>query len=527
MTVNSLTFLAFFGVLALVYYLVRPRFQWMVLLAASIFFAASSGARVLLYLCYTSVTTFFAVRWMGGIDEAFSKSLAENGKAWSPAEKKAQKEQNKKKKRHVLVALLVLNIGALALTKYSGFLLENLNLVLGFVGLGAVPVLRLAAPLGISYYTLQSMGYALDVYKGKVKPEKNFAKTFLFVGFFPQMTQGPIGRFKDLAVQLYDKHPFCYENLAQGCRLLLWGFFKKCVIADRMNPMVSQVFDNYQGYGGMTLFLGCIYMSIQAYADFSAYMDIVSGFSRILGIRLAENFHRPFFSKSLAEYWRRWHITLSSWFRDYLFYPLSISKPAVKFGRFGKAVFGVRIGKLFPAVFALFIMWFSTGLWHDASWRYILWGVANGVVIIGAMILEPQFTWMKKKLHVREESGLWQVFCMVRTFLIVSFLKVFPGPADTAGTLGVIKGILTDFRPEFSYAALFPGIEKGDLLFVLFGLVLFFCVSLVQERKPERATFAGRNVVVRWGCYFVLLAGILCMGAFEISMVGGFAYAQY
>ena len=163
--------------------------------------------------------------------------------------------------------------------------MENLNLVLGFVGLGAVPVLRLAAPLGISYYTLQSMGYALDVYKGKVKPEKNFAKTFLFVGFFPQMTQGPIGRFKDLAVQLYDKHPFCYENLAQGCRLLLWGFFKKCVIADRMNPMVSQVFDNYQGYGGMTLFSG---MYLYEHSG-------LCGFFGLYGycVRVFENFGNP------------------------------------------------------------------------------------------------------------------------------------------------------------------------------------------------------------------------------------------
>lgn len=526
MTVNSLSFLIFFAAVAVLYYLLRPKYQWFLLLLASLAFYALAGTRNFFWLISTCVTTYGATRIMEHMDETLTKALASTLKAAPLEEKKAEKAKTKKKKQVVLILLLVINLGILATLKYGDFFISNLNSILGLFGIPKRNLLGFAAPLGISYYTLQSMGYALDVYKGKCKPEHNFLKTSLFICFFPQMTQGPIGRFTDLAPQLFSGHKFSYQNLSFGLQRVLWGFFKKFVIGDQMKPMVDYIFASKTA-SGMTLFLGCIYMTLQMYADFSGYVDIVAGFSEVLGIRLMENFKRPFFSQSLAEYWRRWHISLSSWFRDYMFYPLSISKPAVKFGKWGKKHFGIRIGKIFPAIYALFIVWFSTGLWHDSSWRYILWGVSNGVIIIGAMWLEPVFTKMKQFFHIKEDRSWWRRFSILRTFLLVSLLKVFPGASHTKASLSILKRIFTDFSPSLSFEAWFPEMTVQGVWFSLYGLILLWIVSFIQEKHPVRPWFAEKPLVIRWICYLLLLGSVLTMGAFTISMVGGFAYAQY
>lgn len=527
MTVNSLAFLVFFTLVAVLYYLLRPRkYQWFLLLVASIAFYALAGTRNFLWLLATCITTYGAARWMEALDRRLTDSLATTLKTASHEEKKAAKARNKTNKRYVAALFIVINIGILATLKYCDFFILNVNRVLSLFGLPERNLLGLIAPLGISYYTLQSVGYLLDVYKGKCKSEHNILKTSLFICYFPQMTQGPIGRFPDLAPQLFAERAFSYQNLSLGLQRVLWGFFKKCVVADRLKPMVDTIFRS-NSLSGMTVFLGCIYMTLQIYADFSGYMDIVAGFSEVLGIHLMENFKRPFLSKSLGEYWRRWHLSLSFWFRDYMFYPLSISKPAVKFGKWGKKHFGIRIGKIFPAMFALFIVWFSTGLWHDSSWRYILWGVANGVIIIGAMFLEPVFEKGKAFFHIKEESLVWQCFCVIRTFLLVSLLKVFPAAATTNGTFRLIRRIFTDFRPSLAYSDWFPKLDLQYLIFLLFGLAVIWIVDLIQEKHPVRPWLAEKPLVLRWVCYLGVLACVLIMGAFSISMVGGFAYAQY
>ena len=293
-----------------------------------------------------------------------------------------------------------------------------------------------------------------------------------------------------------------------------------------MKPSVDAIFRSAD-CSGMTLFLGCVYMAIQIYADFSGYMDIVAGFSEVLGIHLMENFKRPFLSRSLGEYWRRWHLSLSFWFRDYLFYPLSISKPAVRFGKWGKKCFGIRIGKIFPAMFALFIVWFSTGLWHDSSWKYILWGVANGVILMSSLFLEPYFQKWKAFFHIHEESGAWRFFCLVRTFFLVAALKVFPGSPTTQGVFDTVRRIFTDFRPSLAFEAWFPKLVPQDLIFLAIGLTAMLAVDLVQEKQPVRALIARQNTALRWLLYLGALAGILIMGTFSISMTGGFAYAQF
>ena len=521
MTVNSLFFLLFLAILFLLYYVCPLRYRWLLLLAASVFFYVLACAASPLYLFLTSVIIWIAGVYMERLDGECQEKIAQEKTA------SAQwKKQYKQKKKRVLTAAIILNLAILLILKYSGFFVGIGNSVLAFAKV-KIPAPDFLVPLGISYYTLIGIGYLFDIYKGKIQAQKNYAKLLLFLAYFPQITQGPLNRYQPMADQLYEGHPFAYHNFSYGCQRILWGLFKKMVVADNLHPVSQAVFTQFESMTGLTCFLGCIYYTVWMYADFSGYIDIVAGASELFGIHIAENFARPFFAKSVAEYWRRWHITLSAWFRDYMFYPLAVSKPAVNFGKWGRKHLGVRVGKLFPSLFALAFVWTCTGFWHDASWRYVFWGFGNGALIMGAMLLEPYFNRAKKALRVKEDSFLWKLFCIIRTFLLVSLLKVFPGAANTGDSLRFIKQMFTNFKLPAGWQEVVPAITKGDALLLAVSLLLMFLVDVVQEKQPVRDVLAKRPLVVRWACYLFLLVFILAIGRFQISMTGGFAYAQF
>lgn len=528
MSVNQLAFLLLAGVSVFLYYLIPKKYQWMFLLFVSLFFYWLMGVHNFVYIILTCLSLTWGTQRMFRCSQALDAELEEKKAVLSRVERKEKKEKAKKICRRWLTGIVVLNLGMLLGLKYGNFFIDNLNRWLKLLGISNINHLGVAAPLGISYYTLQAVGYALEVYKGKVQPEKNPLKVLLFVTYYPQMTQGPIGRYPQMAPQLFEGHSFSMDNVSIGCQRILWGLFKKAVIADNLKPLVNSIFLNYDQVSGFTLFMGCIYMVFQMYADFSGYSDLVCGISGLYGINMMENFKRPFFSQSLGEYWRRWHISLSSWFRDYVFYPASISKGALWFGRVGKRFFSPRIKKIFPVVYAMAIVWFCTGLWHDASWRYILWGVANGVILIAGVILEP---WLKKAkdiLHIRESSKVWKAFCMLRTFLIVALLKVFPGAGSTGQSFAVIRKILLDFRPEISYASLFMDAEWYRLIFAFTGLCLFLIVSIIQEKQGCVSVCLERKpLILRWGIYLVILGLLVYTGNFDTAVTGGFEYAQF
>lgn len=529
MTVNSMSFFIFFLGMALVYYLpFLKKYQWMILLAASCLFYYFAGAETFLYLILATAATHCAALALDRLNLRQEAWNAEQKEHCTKEEAERFKAGIKAGKRRILVLDAMVTVGILAFVKYGDFIVENVNRIPGVeAGLGLTP-LNLIVPLGISYYTLQSIGYVMDVSKGKVRAEKNILKTSLFLVYFPQITQGPIGRFPQLAPQLFGSHAFCWRDFSFGFQRVLWGFFKKTVISERMSPFVDEIFLDYGQYGGFTLLLGCIYFSVQAYMDFSAYMDIVAGFSQVLGIHLEENFRRPFFSQSLAEYWRRWHISLSSWFRDYVFYPLSLSSRAVKLSRLGRKFLPAKIAKLVPSVYAMLFVWFATGLWHDASWRYICWGVANGVIMISSLCLSDVFQGWKDRLHITEKNPAWNMVRIVRTFLLISLLKVFPAAMDLGGTVGILKKIFTDFHLSFSYQAWFPGLEVSHLAYILFGLLLCLLISIWQERKGSvREGLETKPFVLRWCLYAVVLCAILSIGALGSDLSGGFEYAQY
>lgn len=528
MSVNQLAFLMLAGISVLFYYLVPKKCQWFFLLGVSLWFYWLMGVHNYVYIFATSLSLTIGTLGMSAQMQKLERELKEQAEVLTRGERKKKKERTKKICRRWLIGIIVFNLGILLVLKYGDFFVANLNLGLGVFGISPVKPLGFLAPLGISYYTLQSIGYAMEVYKGKVKPEKNPLKVLLFVTYYPQLTQGPIGRYPDMAPQLFAGHRFYFENIASGCRKILWGLFKKAVIADNMKPLVNGIFENYGQVSGFTLFLGCIYMMLQMYADFSGYTDIVCGISQMYGIRMMENFKRPFFSGSLGEYWRRWHISLSSWFRDYVFYPASLSKGALWFGRVGKRFFSPRIKKIFPVVYAMVIVWFCTGLWHDASWRYILWGVANGVILIAGVVMEPWLKKIKETFHIQESAWWWKGFCMLRTFLIVALLKVFPGAETTRQSFSILKKIFLHFDPAFTYAAFFMETQWPQLLFAGIGLLLFLVVSIVQEWGYAAGTVLVKTpILVRWGIYLILLILLIYTGNFDMVVTGGFEYARF
>lgn len=527
MTINSVAFLLFLVCLFVLYYVLPKKTQWVVLLCASYLFYLLMGVQNLAFILLTTITTFLAARMMTSLDAKLDFELLERKDTIEKAEKKLLQAKTKKQKKYLLVGLLVLNFGILAVLKYTNFVAGNLDGLMTSLGLEKIQTFSFIVPLGISYYTFQSMGYAIDVSRKKYKAEKNIFKFALFVSFFPQITQGPIGRYNDLANQLYASHKFEYKNLSFGLQRILWGFFKKLVLADLLLPVVRELFSNFTNYSGTVMFIACVLCAIQIYADFSGYMDIVAGASEIFGIKLAENFDRPYFSKSIAEYWRRWHITLGAWFRDYMFYPISISKTATKFGKFGRKHLGLRIGKLFPSLFALLIVWFTTGLWHDASWRYILWGLFNGLLIMLALQFDPLFEKAKAFLHINEKNFVWKLFRTARTFFLVCLLRVFPFASTTKESFLILGRIFTDFSGDITLKSVFPGWGLTQLLVFIFAAGLFLFVSVMQRKGSVRVQLSKKPYLVRWSIYMALFYIIMIFGTFGNNLLGGFAYAQF
>ncbi|MBR6824927.1 MAG: MBOAT family protein, partial [Oscillospiraceae bacterium] len=332
----SLTFVGAVAGALLLYYLVPGRFRWCVLLCVSFAFYVSGGWKAGLFLLFTAWTNYMGGRLLSFLNE-LKGSL-------TPEQKKEKEPWIKTRKRLVLVLDLLLNFGLLFGVKYWNFTAQAIGNVSGW----NLPRLDLIMPVGLSFYMFQSVGYVVDCYRGKYKAEKNFFKFTLFVSFFPQMVQGPISRYDQLQPQLLKGNSWDSDKIKEGIQLALWGYLKRMLLADRAAMVVNGVFDAPEKFGGFFYAFGVLFYCIQLYCDFSGGIDITRGVAKLFGIDLAENFKRPFFATTLADYWRRWHITLGSWMRDYVFYPLSFSKPFANLGRWARKRFKGKVGKVIP-----------------------------------------------------------------------------------------------------------------------------------------------------------------------------------
>ena len=379
------------------------------------------------------------------------------------------------------------------------------------VGAFGAPALGLLLPLGISFYTFQSMGYLIDVYNGKYAPEKNPAKFALFVSFFPQLIQGPIGRYDAMAKQLAEPHDFDYDRAQRGFLLMLWGMFKKMVLADRAAAAVNAVFAAQQGeMGGALAVAGVLLYSLQQYCDFSGGIDLVSGIALQLGISLAPNFKRPYFAVSLGDFWRRWHISLGSWMRDYVFYPFALTRPVAKLSKAAKARFGAEFARALPAALGNILVFLLVGVWHGATSNYVFWGLYNGVILAISALAEPAYKRFGAKHEKLVASRGFHVFRVLRTFLIVNIGWFFDRSASGAQAMAMLCSVLADFRAEQLLGALaLLGLTPLDMYILIAGAALLFAVSLLEERGAQVGQWiCARALPVRWS---ILIAGVLCV----------------
>lgn len=508
MSLVSMEFLVFVCIAAAVYYLTPRKYQWIVLLAFSYIYYASSGIKIVFFLLYTTLTTYLAGIWLG--------------KTELSGQDKAEK---KKRKKGILILTLILNFGMLGILKYTNFAIENINALFG----SGITFQKLILPLGISFYTFQSMGYLIDLYWGRHEPERNPFRFALFVSFFPQLLQGPIGRFGRLAVQLYEGHSFDMTRIQRALQLILWGYFKKMVLADRAAVVVNEVFLNYQNYTGVTVLAAVLCYSVQLYADFSGGIDVVRGVAAIFGVELDENFRQPYFAVSITDFWHRWHITLGTWMKDYIFYPLSLSKGMTKFGKWSKRVFGKKTGRVMPVAAANIVVFLVVGIWHGAAWKYIVYGLYNGLIIAVSGILAQYYGKWFQRFRINSKSRVWHMIQIVRTFILVNISWYFDMAVDLKAAFIMMKRTVTGFSiSAFTDGSLLTlGLDKGDFLILAAGCVIVFIISLLKENKVEvRRTLGEKPLVVRWAVYGILILSLPFLGYITVTG-GGFIYAQF
>jgi D-alanyl-lipoteichoic acid acyltransferase DltB (MBOAT superfamily) len=469
MSFTSAHFLLFLAVLCAVYYAVPRNFRWMLLLAGSLYFYAYSG--FILYILATIATTYVCALLLGLL----------------------------KWRRTLAAAWFALNIGLLAAVK--------------------IPAFGLLMPLGISFYVFQSAGYILDVYRNKTQIERNPAKLALFVSFFPQIIQGPISRHGELAQTLYSPAAFSAENIALGLRRVLWGFFKKLVIADRLLAAVKLMSADTETFFGGYAALNILLYAVVLYADFTGGIDITIGIARFFGISVTENFNRPFYSANIAEYWRRWHITMGTWFRDYLFYPLSVCKAMRRFSKLSRRWLGNGFGKRLPVYISTLVTWFATGLWHGATSNFIAWGLANGLVIILSQECEPLY----KKFHGKfafSNGKYYHAFAVARTFLLMCAIRSF----DIYRGVGLTFTMLLSVFGPWKTGLPDMGLPLADWLVGALAVALL----IIAGRPGPRRWFETRGPALKLCLCLLLLCVIIVFGVYGYGYdANQFIYNQF
>ena len=522
MQFTSFSFLACLAALLIVYYLIPKKTQWILLLIASYGFYIVSGIEYLAFILFTTITTYLAGFLMGKRLDAQDAYLAANKATMSREDKKLYKGKIKSVNRICMIAALVLNFGVLAVCK--ALLVDPFKAA---AATGALSFLTLGLPLGISFFMFQSTGYVVDVYRGVAKAERNPFRFALFVSFFPQLIQGPISKFTHVAPTMYAPHKFDGKQVSFGLQRMLWGYFKKMVIADRLiAAVVALKGPEFTGVGFLLLMT---FYAAQIYADFTGGIDITIGIAEALGIKLPENFVRPFFSKNIAEYWRRWHISLGEWMKDYIFYPISVSQPMLKLSKSARQKFG-NFGKRLPVYIASVATWFCTGIWHGASLNFILWGMMNCFVIVVSEELAPLYERFHNRFHLKEKKW-YGGFEMLRMFMLMNLIRVVDLFSDVGEYFRRMVSMVTTFNFHILWdgTMLNLGLTGLDYAIIGVGIVILFTVSLIQEKRGSvRELLARKPAVLRYSLIFCLFLAVLLMGSYGIGYkASNFIYNQF
>jgi D-alanyl-lipoteichoic acid acyltransferase DltB (MBOAT superfamily) len=477
MLFNSFEFLIFFPLVTLIYFALPQKYRWFHLLMASCVFYSFFIPIYILILFFTIIIDYFA-----GI-------LIE--------------ESQGKRRKSALIMSLVANIGVLSVFKYYNFFIDNFNSVLFKVSPeNLLPHWDIILPIGLSFHTFQAMSYTIEVYRGNQKAERHFGIYSLYVMFYPQLVAGPIERPQNVIHQFYEKHEFSYELAKSGLRLMLWGMFKKVVIADRLSIFVNKVYGQPSDFQGLPLIVATIFFTFQIYCDFSGYSDIAIGSARMMGLDLMKNFDRPYFSKNISEFWRRWHISLSTWFRDYLYIPLG----------------GNRVSE-YRRYFNLFFVFMMSGLWHGASWHFVIWGGLHGIYLIFGQLTK---SFQDKILSFLPSKFLRDFINVSITFILVAFAWIFFAAHSNADSFYVVKNILKS--NSHSLSQIIDLIGQNDLYLIIISVAILEFVHLQQRGNHIVLDFENRPKWQRWGSYYLILMMILCFGVYNNSQ---FIYFQF
>lgn len=483
MLFNSLKFLIFFPVVTLMYFLIPQKIKYLWLLLASYYFYMCWNPEYAVLIAVSTVITY-----LSGIF--------------------TEKSRTEKVKKWIIAGSFVTNLAILFFFKYFYFSVENINAIRMFFDLPKItPKIDVILPVGISFYTFQALSYTVDVYRGDVKAEKNILKYALFVSFFPQLVAGPIERSKNLLRQVNEEHHFDYERVRAGLLMMLWGYFLKLVIADRAAILVDLVYNDIKSFSGEKIALATVLFAVQIYCDFASYSTIARGAARVMGFELMQNFNAPYFSTSIADFWRNWHISLSTWFKDYLYIPLG----------------GNRKGRV-RKYFNLMVVFLASGLWHGASWHFVVWGAVHGALqVLGDItkgIRQSVRRWLKLK-----ENELHKWVQRVIVFIEVCFAWIFFRSNNMADASFAIKEIFTDFRRIAISAKDFAelGLDRANVLVLAAAIAILFVVSLITSKKPVIDMVEKKNLLVRWPIYLILIFAVLIFGIYG----PGFSESQF
>ncbi len=499
---GTFSFFVFLAAAVAACFFTPKRWQWLILLAASLFYYSTFATRAPLWLAVTVLAT-----WGGAL--ALEKL---NGRAKAATKGSPEREKWTRVKKLCLAAVVAVDVGLLAVLKYRGLLTGG----------------SIVAPLGISFYTMTAIGYAVDAYRGKYAAERNPLRVALFLTLFLQIVQGPFLRYDDMGPKLRAPLHFDYDRLRRGLVRMLWGLLKKVVIADRLGAYVQAALADPSSQGAPVVFIALCAYSVQIYADFSGYMDMMLGAGNILGLALPENFENPLAARSVADFWRRWHITLGAWFKDYVFYPVSVSHIATRWSRALRKAGKIRFAKLAPALMGLALVWPLTGLWHGATWNFLFWGLLNGIAIAVSLVTEPLQQRVLARLHIRPESRAFHAFQIARTFLLLTLIRTFSRTATlrealTALRYALLPGVSNGF-------ALFPNMDGSLRIYALIALLLTIPMLLVERLgSPESLLdrFDALKLPLKYAVGLALLYAVLVTGALGGDLFTGFLYAGF
>lgn len=480
MLFNSLEFLIFFPIVIFLYFITPHRFRWVLLLVASYYFYMCWRADYIILIILSTIIDYYAGMKMS-----------------------AEPEKSKRKK--YLALSLLSNLSILFFFKYFNFFNTSARDLFDFFNLSyEVPMLNVLLPVGISFYTFQTMSYSIDVYNGKCQTTKNPGIFALYVSFFPQLVAGPIERSGNLLSQFYKEHKFDTKRIANGLRLILWGFFKKLVIADRLALYVNEVFNNPTEYNGLPVLIACYFFAFQIYCDFSGYSDIAIGSAQVMGFKLMDNFRRPYFSKSIAEFWQRWHISLSTWFRDYLYIPLG----------------GNRVSSKWKWYWNISVVFLVSGLWHGANWTFVVWGGLHAFYFVFSLLTKKYRSFFTNFFKLNKLPTFYKFLQMLITFHLVVFAWIFFRANNIGDAFVIIQNLQSI---SLSDKILING-NLTEFIIAIVAIAFMEIIHLFERGTKLPIYIESKPLWLRWCWYYTMLFSILL---FSVVNKSPFLYFQF